>query len=308
MPINVKAQKEVKQPEFIPELYSGVFKFIPKIINPTNEEFAKVFGHKRFNNEPQYITDIVRDDGKPGKQIRLDICGHIYPENEDAREYTITLFIRNTEKKSNTGKYQYIDTFGNTVWDADGNFTNLTISSFDTSSCRKSFFGEAELIEFLKRLNGIKDVYLRDGETDPRTAAKEEYQLYFDNDELKSIFSGNIKPITDMFAFPIKNENPINVLIGTREYTDKKSGDIKKTNCIYTSRFLSGAFSIYSAVDRYAKQVQKYCSQSETYEVVSGYIIKADNDDKPITNTINAIPEINTKPLEDIEEDDVLPF
>lgn len=307
MPVNVNAQKEVRQSEFIPEIYSGVFKFIPKIINPTNEEFEKVFGHKRFNTEPQYVTDIVKEGGKPGKQMRIDICGYIYPENEDAREYTITLFVRNTDRKSSAGKYQFIDTYGNTTWDVDGKFTDTNTDMFDTSSCRKSFFGEDVLIDLLKKVNGIKDYRPGNSTKDPNIN-KANHQWYFDNNELKTICSGNIKPIKDMFEFPISANNPVNILIGTREYTDKKSGDIKKTNCVYTSKFYSGKLDINSAINYFTDQVEKYCSQSETYEIVPGYIVKADNNNAPATNTINAIPEINTTSLSDLEEDDVLPF
>lgn len=304
--INSAAQNKIKQSNFTPEVFKGIFKFIPKIVNPTNTEFEAIFKHKRFNDEPKYITDITKPNGQPGKQIRLDFCGHIKSGNIQ-KEYTITFVIRNTEMRSSKDdtKSQYIDNYGTAIYD-DGTFTNNKFDSFNSSKCRKSFFGEATLIDFLKKLNGVKNAYTKEGDSYVRNPklSDDQCEIYFTPDEVKCLFSGDITPIKEMLTVPVRDENFIPVMIGTREYTDKE-GNIKQTNCVYTNKFVSGNQADKSIITNYQKALQGYCSSKEEYEAVEGYIVSKDSN-VPTANTASAIPEINT--VSDIEESDDLPF
>lgn len=318
--------------EFKREIMLGICKFIPKVLNPTNEEYAQIFGHVRNKNaEPQYITDITKSDGKPGKRIRLDFCGYLYAFSDtklegQCVEYTMTYFIENSPRVSREGKRQYIDVYGNTTWDMDGKFTELKNDRFDTSKCRVAFQGEENLIKFLSKFNGVNSQYVKSPTSNeyiknPNISDSSECEIYFDNDEVSKLFTSKYKDVLSNFIdYPISKGSRVVILTGVREYVDKESGAIKRASTFYKNKIFSGkVFSLQSTIGYFNNDLVKNKSEKEYYDVVDGYITTPDEEPTNTENTYNtkeSIPEINVSDISNINEiseigenfDEDLPF
>lgn len=316
MPIKEKNRTEFEFNESTSRnIMQGICRFVPKVVNPTNEEYMEAFGHVRNSKEePVYLTDIVKADGKPGKQLRIDFCGYLYAFSdkrfENGIEYTITYFINNEARPSQKGNYKYIDIYGNTTWDKDGKFTDLQISSFEKTKCRKSFSGEEDLIRFLSKLNDIKPLQVQENNifiANPNISDTSECEIYFDNTEIQKLFSNKYKEVLDSFtktSFSIKW--PVVVLIGTREAVDKKTGVIVNYPCVYKNKIYSGLITnLGNTIINFTKSVEKNRTEKEHYEIVDGYIVKPDEETKATYNTKDSIPSFNKDVIPPVNEEEM---
>lgn len=188
---------DTKQDSSPIKLYTGLADFRPMLINPTKNELNRI--GVNFEDEPVYIT--TDDNGI--KRLRIDIWGEVtgtdIKENEVKFINKLTFFLDNTEKESSTGKYEYINEFGDTCWVEEGTNPNDVYSWFPKSQyLRKAKNGEGLFISFLKG-------YLSIGRNEIAKI-----------DDINTFLSGNLREVKNFFS--PNNDRKIQVLLTIREY------------------------------------------------------------------------------------------
>jgi len=193
MAFDVNTQQESVQIK----LYTGLADFRPVLINPTKDQLSSI--GVNFKEEPSYAS-VDPDTGD--KKVRIDIWGEVLGEVKDnaVKFYSkLTFFLDSTEKLSSTGKYEYINEFGDTAWVEEG-VDPSTVYNWYTQSTknRKAKNGEGLLISFLKKFLSVGKGQI----------AK--------IDNINLILDGNIKELAPLF--PSNNTRKIQVLLTVKEY------------------------------------------------------------------------------------------
>lgn len=241
--------------------YTGVASVYVKGVNPTKEELEKFYG-RDLDNTPEYIGE-VDVNGTKVPQVRLDFMAVADPEKyKDAEGNSIdlktrvTLFLRNSFRLSQAGKYQVIDKYGRTAWATEEEIAAKQVPVYSngkpaniSSEYRKAYHGEEELIKFLIAYLNIPSCqkYVN-GEWMMNDASKlADSEAYLEH--IEDYFKGNFKELKDIIA--LQPNNKVKVLFGIRN-TD----DGKQYQTTYTRMFLKNSITDYSKLDKDLKEAQ----------------------------------------------------
>lgn len=230
------------------KLYHGITKFTVLGINPELIQLQN-WGVK-FENTPAYWDEA-------NKTRRLDVWLQEVTQDIITK---VTFFIREP-KQAKTGKWQYIDMYGNTTWIADGEQSKSPY--FDPQTARKAYEGEEYLTGFMKAF------------VSPKKGVE------FRIDTIEAIYStGKLDELKDIFKNPAMSKNEVTGAIGiakTRYYN------------VYQKAFLP---SWASNTDKLAKKLDEDTYKTQDYGV-SPYLFKeysATPEGEPTKEVANDLP------------------
>lgn len=261
--------------------YIGVCPVTIEKVNPTKEEFEKLF-NTTLNSEFNYVTTFTTPEGKEGKQALIRVI--VKPTQEGLPLFPITFVLRNqyNYNKDKT-KVEIIDKYGTSTWakieevknkqiPLSKNGTPLNISK----DYHPALIGEADLINFIKIYLNIDSPTFYDsltGTWGPNTrCTPEECEVYFD--DINAFFKGDFSEVVNALSF--QPTNKIKILLGIR--TDAESGKMYQHVC-------TKAFARISDVKEkvFTKEVQSLLmyaatsgrTPSVTYEVcpIKEYVV-----------------------------------
>jgi hypothetical protein len=194
MAFDVNTQAESVQVK----LYTGLADFRPILINPTKEQLNKI--GVNYKEEPSYASV---DPATQDKKVRIDIWGEVTSdskEHADVKFFSkLSFFLDSSEKLSSTGKFEYINEFGDTGWVEEG-VDPSTVYNWYTESTknRKAKNGEGVLIGFLKK-------YLSVGKGQIAKI-----------DNINNLLNGDVKELAGLFS--LNGTKKIQVLLFVKEY------------------------------------------------------------------------------------------
>lgn len=243
--------------------YKGVAPVYILAVNPNKEELEKIY-NTELENEPNYLGEgEVGPDKKKVEQIRLDFL--VKTDGEKCKDSKgepiemvtrVTFFVRNTPRTNNAGdKVQVIDKYGRTGWVTKEEFTQKALPSYMKdkfrldSNYRTAYWGEEELVKFIKAFLVIPDVEKwRDNQIVGLKDNPDESEIMFEH--IPDWFKGNVKEIRD--AVSLQPENEVRVLFGIRTTDDNR-----QYQAVYTQRFIpmnANKEKAYAALDKEVQQ------------------------------------------------------
>lgn len=155
------------------KLFTGLTDVQVVAVNPTKEEAEKL--GISMKADPIYVS---KDETSGNDKVRIDIY---VKSAETDRIDKMAFFMENSNRVSQTGKTQFINDFGTSIYAESLETALSTYTWFKAQGARPAITGEVELIDFIKSLLNIgKD-----------SVAK------FDN--IKTFFTGNISELKETF-------------------------------------------------------------------------------------------------------------
>lgn len=143
--------------------------------------------------------------------------------------YTLRFKIEFTPFISGEGKTQYIDENGNTTWVKEGEKPVDNPRGFRAATARPAFIGEDRFLTALKEIYGISS------------------GVVFEEDDLKMLLKGNVKPIVQMVK-SLNSEKDLQHEIGFKPLFAVNIGDSSTTQLIYLNKIASPGSSSGAAV------------------------------------------------------------
>lgn len=207
-----KSNESSKQVKF----YTGVENFLITAVSPNKAEVEALIG-REITYDPSYTdTETVKDsDGeREAKKIRVDFF--IVSEGEEPISTKVSFYVIDTYKKSQTGKLQVINSFGESTWltqeHIDAKTTPDNMSWYDTTGVKIAKRGEVELIGFLKSLLNIA------ANNDKLVNKKDGYAV-INPEQWAAIFAGDFSGLRDVVN---STNNKIGLVLGVKTATDNK--------------------------------------------------------------------------------------
>lgn len=204
----------------------GKLKFTPVAVNPSKKELEDLKQNKGLNvyvpdQEPAYIGKFALDQAKPNEttdyfDITIYIRSLAFPDNIDRLTYR----VYNTGRKSQTGKFEVINAYGNTAWLEKANIDSKTAPAemnwYVMDGVKYLRRGEAPLVAFIRALRNLKNVA-------QDTPNKEQLRSVFSDDDIKKMLKGDFKNIKNIILeVP---EAAVTLVTGIRTNDDKKYQD-----------------------------------------------------------------------------------
>lgn len=239
----IKIGKESVEGAF--KLYKGIAAVNVLAVNPNKEAIKELTGRER-EEEPVYLGKT--EEGKD--QVYLDFYLKTNPEApvNNGIEIPLTMRITITKdfRKSQGGKVQVIDKYGNTAWATKEDYESKSIPVHSTgkkanitNEYRLAYQGEESLINFLRNWlniptshNYVKGEWvLKDN--------LEECEINLDMDKL---FKGNVSEIADVIK--MAPNYLVKVVVGIQ--TNNEGREYQR---VYTKSFLKNSITNYSKID-----------------------------------------------------------
>lgn len=231
--------------------YIGVASVYVLAVNPTKEELEKLYG-TQIENSPEYLSEVEMGEDKHKVQsVRLDFIVRTDPEAEVCKgiEYTskVVLYLRNEYRynKDHT-KVQIIDKYGRTAWVTVEQVKAREIPVYKNGPAnidknyRPAYYGEEELINFLKSYLGIPNVMRYVNNTWITVDNPEECEASLE--KIGDYFKGDFKELKDILA--LQPTNKMKILFGVRT-----ANDGRQYQTVYTQMFLRNGTTNYSKLD-----------------------------------------------------------
>lgn len=207
------------------EVYTGVENFRVLAVNPDHAKLKELYGENA--KEDNYLGE-NEVNGQKYPQLRIVLhCDNAPEEGEAKITCRPTFWITKTQLQSQTGKTQYINVFGQTMWltpeqaamNAQVPFhENIGPNGsyrFDTKGARPSLRGEEEFISFFRALLNLPS---------PAKAANPmEAASQFDIEDWNKMFNGDYKVLSSIIA---STNNKVGFLLGAKRADDKLYQDV----------------------------------------------------------------------------------
>lgn len=283
--------------------YIGVAPCFVKAVNPTKEEFEKIFD-TQLDEKPSYLGTVDVDGTEvPNARISFIIQPDVEKTGIDCGPVTMALFIQKRPRynRDNT-KVQVIDKYGRTAWVTIEQAKNHQIPVYKNGPAnidkdyRPAYVGEEELTNFLRTYLGIPNPmkYVDDSWVPSDNLQDCEARL----ENLDSIFKGDFSEIQEAVA--LQPLNKVKIMFGVRTTEDNK-----QYQAFYTQMFLRNNIADYSKLDK-DLQERKLAGAYKTTEFSTcpfkEYTVEATN----FTPVETKIPEDN--PLGEIPSTNDLPW
>lgn len=195
----VKESVEVKK-----TLYTGVASVKVVAVNPSAADLKKFMGIN-LENEVNYEVEL---DGVKSRKIAF-LCKM---DNEIDTEtfVTVNYYLGSEPVLSQDGKFQIVNQFGDFAWATPEEFAAKKLSEkmswYNLTGIRQAMRGEEGITTFIKTLYNIGKVEVGN-----------ESASYCQFDNLKKIYDGNIKELTD--AIKGASNQKIKLLLGVKTST-----------------------------------------------------------------------------------------
>ena len=181
------------------KIYVGAFNMHVTAVNPNKAELEKMGINAK--EEPDYF---IRD--KDDKTKVLGVQVRFFLENmfrEETVKTTVSFFLRKefleSKKDPQNIKYNYIDERGSTIFLTDAVVASKSVPYdwIHVPSLKKAVKGEPELIDFLRNL----------------TNPEREQPTYFENQDMKKLFSGDVSEIRNLVKQANDKGNAVRVML-----------------------------------------------------------------------------------------------
>jgi hypothetical protein len=205
------------------KVYTGVENFRVIAINPNHTKLKELYGENA--KEEEYIGE-NEINGQKYPQLRIVVhCDNNPEEGEPKVTCRPTFWVTKAPVESQTGKKQYINVFGNTIWltDEQGamnvpfheNVGPNGTYKFDATGKRLALRGEEEFIQFFRALLNLPSPIKVN---DPMEAASQ-----FDISDWDKMFSKDFSMINSI----VKNtNNKVGFLLGAKRVEDNVYQDV----------------------------------------------------------------------------------
>lgn len=258
-------------------------------VNPDKKELDELMGFES-QADPEYVVDTDN-----GKEVRINFIVRTDPEVNNGIEITNRLMftLRNTPAYNrDKTKVQVIDTYGNSSWvDAEAAKAGVQLpctAKIDQSNYRIAAYGEADLVDFLKKYLGVPSSldYVNGAWTIKANAADGKFGL----EHIKDYFSGNFSELKE--ALKLQPNNKVKLLYGVRTSEEGKQYQAIASRGELILRNNAGS----SAIARMEKDLisLKAAGSYPTTEFkvaeLQEYTVEATNLEKPVEDTSSEMP------------------
>jgi hypothetical protein len=251
-------------------------------VNPTKKELDEMMGFESAN-EPEYVVD-----GEHGKEARVTFIVKTDPEQCDGIEIKnrLTFTLRNAAAYNrDETKVQVIDKYGNHTWanTEDAKAGKKLLSSegkelkIDTEY-RMACYGEADLVDFLKKYLGVGDVFDYKNGSWVKKANADDY--LFGLEHIKDYFNGNFSELKE--ALKLQPNNKVKLLYGIRTTDEGKQYQTiaSRSDLILRNSAGSNAYAKLEKDLATAKQNGSYPTTEFAVHPLKEYSVEPTNLDK----------------------------
>lgn len=195
-------------------------------VNPTREEFNKIFNSSTKTNPINYTG--TRDvDGKKVKTARISFILKLDAKDNNGIDTIIPINF-NLEQRyrlnRNGDKIQVIDEYARTTWVTKQELDTHAIPIFSNGPAKISpnyrpvLRGEENLVKFMKAFLGIEDVEVYNNDTQKYEENKNKKDCIIIFDRINDYFNGDISEIKE--GINLLPDNKVKVLFGVRHTDD----------------------------------------------------------------------------------------
>lgn len=205
------------------KVFTGVENFRVRAINPDHAKLKELYGENA--KEDSYLGE-NEINGQKYPQIRIVAhCDNDPAEGEEKVTCRPTFWITKAPLISQTGKKQYINIFGNTIWLTDEQaaekkpfYENVGAAGsykFESQGMRLALRGEEDFIKFFRALLNLPSPTKV---TDPMEAASQ-----FSMQDWETMFSGNFTMLNNMLK---TTNNKVGFLLGAKRVEENLYQDV----------------------------------------------------------------------------------
>ena len=258
----------------------GIAEFRLVAINPTLEEIKKFYPNNTSEKEPNYVFEKADDEGS---YTIANIV--LYLKDQDDVINKTNILTNSRFWKSKEGKYQFINSVGNTLWAKDEEDIKVMLNSSSISDGYKTYIASFIKRPYRKALNGEGDLYDFLQKFTKLDTRDPEAELIYNT---KKWFNGDFSELQKDLITPAFKDNTI---VSIYEITSKKveahpdesTGEIlpeswKFYQGIY-NKFLPGSYiSSFAPGKKYSKYVQSWVDQLTGANGSKNFFAKRVND------------------------------